>query len=214
MSINSFPFFLSDARSFPPLRSSRSPLSPPRTCVSSSPVRSRTPHNWIFPISLTSYCSLPLHLRVSAVARGFLPSDLSPHSTAATLRSHFFFGYDGFLRPVWRVDFFLIRTRIRPPMHQCVGPGRPPGFFHRDNVPGYFRVYLPSPRPLFYRRIFPYHRVSPRDITYSRIISHVILRISPSNALSLPSPTPSPLLYTFDLFLRPTPFSFPYARYT
>jgi len=53
--------------------------------------------------------SLPLHLRVSAVAR-ILSSGLSPHTTAATFA--LFFQYDGFLRSV-RVDFFLIRSRIR-----------------------------------------------------------------------------------------------------
>lgn len=42
--------------------------------------------------------SLPLHLRVSAVAR-ILFFDLSPRTAAATLRSHFFFGTTDFCDP-------------------------------------------------------------------------------------------------------------------
>lgn len=107
--------------------------------------------------------SLPLHLRVSAVAR-ILPSDLSSRATAATLRSHFFFRHGGFLRPM-RVDFFLIRThiRVRPP---CIKvSSRSSGFFYHDNVPGYFRVYLSPPRPpfpLFYRQHLSLLRFSAR----------------------------------------------------
>lgn len=135
--------------------------------------------------------SLPLHLRVSAVAR-ILPSDLSSRATAATLRSHFFFRHGGFLRPM-RVDFFLIRThiRVRPP---CIKvSSRSSGFFYHDNVPGYFRVYLSAVllSPCFIADIFP-HSGSPHDnslhIAYSRIISHVISRVSSSDTLSLLSP--------------------------
>jgi len=98
--------------------------------------------------------SLPLHLRVSAVAR-ILSSGLSPHTTVATFA--LFFQYDGFLRSV-RVDFFLIRSRIRvhPP---CIKvSSRSSSFFYHDNVPGYFRVYLShSLFFLFYHyHIFPY----------------------------------------------------------
>lgn len=123
--------------------------------------------------------SLPLHLRVSAVAR-ILSSDLSPRTTAATLCSHFFFRYDGFLRSA-RVDFFLIRTRARvhPP---CIKvSSRSSGFFYHDNVPGYFRVYLPTrrpPFPLFYR-IFPYSFLRAISVCTSHILVsfHVSSRV-------------------------------------
>lgn len=195
-----FLFFLSNAISFPPSRPSRSSLSPAlRTYVPSSPARSRTPLNWIFPISLTSYCTRCHSTYGCQRSR----EDSSPLTSldSGNLAFALFFR----IRRIFatRVESGFLSdpySHSRSPSHASIGPGRPPGFFHRDNVPGYFRVYLPSPRPLFYRRIFSYHRVSPRDITYSRIISHVISRISPSDALSLPSPTVSSPLYVRSLF--------------
>lgn len=84
--------------------------------------------------------SLPLHLRVSAVARILPLRPLIPRDSG-NLAFALFFRHGGFLRPM-RVDFFLIRThiRVRPP---CIKvSSRSSGFFYHDNVPGYFRVYL------------------------------------------------------------------------
>lgn len=177
-------FFLGDALwlPFPPLF----PLSPTGKLAFPRPRGRGSPQLDFLHFAYFLLRSLPLHLRVSAVAR-ILPSDLSSRATAATLRSHFFFRHGGFLRPM-RVDFFLIRThiRVRPP---CIKvSSRSSGFFYHDNVPGYFRVYLSAPSsfpPCFIANIFPYSG-SPRDnslrITYSRIISHVISRVSSSDA--------------------------------
>lgn len=140
--------------------------------------------------------SLPLHLRVSAVAR-ILPSDLSSRATAATLRSHFFFRHGGFLRPM-RVDFFLIRThiRVRPP---CIKvSSRSSGFFYHDNVPGYFRVYL-STSSSFPLVLSPTSFLTPVLRTITVCTSHILVsfhmssrvfpRVIPlSPSLSLPPP--------------------------
>lgn len=206
-------FFLGDALwlPFPP----PFPLSPTGKLAFPRPRGRGSPQLDFLHFAYFLLRSLPLHLRVSAVAR-ILPSDLSSRATAATLRSHFFFRHGGFLRPM-RVDFFLIRThiRVRPP---CIKvSSRSSGFFYHDNVPGYFRVYLSAPSsfpPCFIANIFPYSG-SPRDnslrITYSRIISHVISRVSSSDAsfsslsLSLPSFLASKVR---SLFLRSTRHSF------
>lgn len=137
--------------------------------------------------------SLPLHLRVSAVAR-ILPSDLSSRATAAALRSHFFFPArrifatheSGFLSDPYS------HSRS-PSMHQSVvPPGRPVSSITIMSQVISACISPPSSFPLVLSpNIFP-HSGSPRDnslhIAYSRIISHVIPRVSSSDTLSLLSP--------------------------
>lgn len=175
-------FFLGDALCSPFPRSSLSPTGKLAFLARAA----AAPLNWIFSISLTSYCARCHSTYGCQRSRGFFPSDLSSRATAATLRSHFFFGHGGFLRPM-RVDFFLIRThiRVRPP---CIKvSSRSSGFFYHDNVPGYFRVYL-SASSSFPLVLSPTSFLTPvlrtitvQHIAYSRIISHVISRVSSSD---------------------------------
>lgn len=145
MSSNSFLFFfLRDALSFPPLRSHplALPSLSPRTCVLVLARAVAAPLNWIFPVSLTSYCTRCHSTYGCQRSRGFSPPTSHLTRQRQPCVRTFFFRYDGFLRPV-RVDFFLIRTRAR--VHpSCIKVSfRSSGFFFHDNVPGYFpRVSL------------------------------------------------------------------------
>lgn len=108
-----------------------------------------------FRLLLIAFAATPL-TNVTGRADSLLARPLTSHDSG-NLAFALFFGYDGFLRSM-RVDFFLISTRARvhPP---CIKVSfQSSGFFCRDNVPGYFRVYLSilSPSPPFYCSIFSY----------------------------------------------------------
>lgn len=102
------------------------------------------PLNWIFPVSLTSYCTRCHSTYGCQRSRGFSPPTSHLTRQRQPCVRTFFFRYDGFLRPV-RVDFFLIRTRAR--VHpSCIKVSfRSFGFFYHDNVPGYFPACISSP---------------------------------------------------------------------
>lgn len=74
------------------------------TCVP-RPRAVAAPLNWIFSISLTSYCTRCHSTYGCQRSRGFFPSDLSSRATAATLRSHFFFGTADFCDPREWISF-------------------------------------------------------------------------------------------------------------
>lgn len=186
MSSNSFLFFLT----------MRSPCSLSFTCTFSyflpfpreltfrpRPRAVAATLNWIFPVSLTSYCIRCHSTYGCQRSRVFSPP--TSHDTShdsGNLAFALFSDYNGFLRSM-RVDFFLISTRARvhPP---CIKVSfRSSGFFCRDNVPGYFRVYLSilSSSP-FVLLLHLFLHVSASDITlyivYSCIISRVTSRVS------------------------------------
>lgn len=167
-------FFLHDVLSLPLLLSR--PLAllslSPRTCVPSSPARSRLPSIGFSPfrLLLIAFAATPL-TGVSGRGESLL-RPLTSHDSG-NLAFALFFRHDGFLRPM-RVDFFLIHTRacVHPP---CIKvSSQSSGFFYHDNVPGYFRVYLSvvlsppcfiapsfltrfSARYQFAHRVFSYH---------------------------------------------------------
>jgi len=130
-----FYFFLRDALSYPLLRS----LFPFPRNFSFLARAIAAPLNWIFPISFTSY-----YIRCHSTYGCQRSREFSPSTSHFTRQRQpcvrTFFSNDGFLRSV-RVDFFLIRTRIRVHLPCIKVSSRSSGFFY-DNVPGYFRVYL------------------------------------------------------------------------
>lgn len=157
--------------------------------------------------------SLPLHLRVSAVA-GNLSSDLSPHTTVATLRSHFFFGTTDFCDPWEWISFWSILALAFTLHASKCRPSRPV-----SSTTIMFRVIsacisLSSSRPLVLS-LHLFLLVSPHDISlhiaYSRIISRVISRVSRVILFSpFPRPLPQRAFAVFALHLVQPP----YARYT
>lgn len=177
MSPNSPPFFSLSSRCTLAL-----PSLSPRTCVPSSAARSQLPSIGFSPfrLLLIALAATPL-TGVSGRADSLLRPLTSQRQRQPCVRT-FFFRHGGFLRST-RVDFFLIRARdrVRPP---CIKVSfRSSGFFYHDNVPGYFRVYLPAVllSPPFVLSPHLSFRVPAHDISlhgaYSRIISHVISRV-------------------------------------